>query len=491
MSRTTSPTRPVRHSRHRFRPALLRVLAGALAGVVGASLLVTAPAVAARDAGSRGVVTSPGSITGYGFDTCAAPSQRVMDRWWRGSPFAAVGIYVSGSTRACAQENLTRRWVSTQDRRGWRLLPIHVGLQAPCTTAVKDTMSSNRATARKQGRFNGNAMVRNARRLGIASPSVLYLDIEYYDIRRFRCNQATLSFMSAWTRAVRRAGYRSGVYSSASAAIDALATANRNGRDDLAMPDHLWLAWGNGAADVDGGEWLGDRGWQPHRRVKQYILDRTARFGGVAMNIDYDYLDVGNGTTATKQTGRCGTVFNFPVYRTLAPGHRGPQSTVLRCLLRRETGYDGTVGRRFGPDAQLALERYQRRMDIAVTGTPTRRTWTALFAAGKHPTMKFGHATRRTYWLQRALTAALGRRVPKSGKYGQPTVDAVVEYRRRLETRVSSVTTPWLWRQLAAGRIGVQGTLPASSLPPSTVDPLLPSCATCADPDADATPARH
>ena len=45
----------------------------------------------------------------------------------------AVGIYISGDSRACRdQPNLTPRWVSTQLTNGWRLLPITLGPQASC-----------------------------------------------------------------------------------------------------------------------------------------------------------------------------------------------------------------------------------------------------------------------------------------------------------------------------------------------------------------------
>ena len=110
-------------------PLRLR-LAAVLAGLVTlASGLVSAtPAQAAN-------VATPGNFTGYGFDQCVAPNQAAMDAWLRSSPFWAVGIYISGDSRACpVQPNLTPTWVSTQIANGWRLLPITLGPQAWCTT---------------------------------------------------------------------------------------------------------------------------------------------------------------------------------------------------------------------------------------------------------------------------------------------------------------------------------------------------------------------
>ena len=62
-----------------------------------------------------------------------APTQAAMDAWITHSPFRAVGIYISGDSRACrTQPNLSPTWVSTQVARGWRLLPIALGPQASC-----------------------------------------------------------------------------------------------------------------------------------------------------------------------------------------------------------------------------------------------------------------------------------------------------------------------------------------------------------------------
>src|SRR6476659_461248 len=92
-------------------------------GTLGASLAVeTGPSTAATaSARKAGNVVTPGDFTGYGFDQCLAPSQKAMNSWLTHSPFLAVGIYISGKSRACrSQPNLTPAWVSTQLARGWR-----------------------------------------------------------------------------------------------------------------------------------------------------------------------------------------------------------------------------------------------------------------------------------------------------------------------------------------------------------------------------------
>ena len=80
--------------------------------------------------------------TPQGFDTCAAPSTATMQTWWTSSPYTSVGIYIGGANRGCAEPNLTPPWVSTVIAQGWRLLPIWVGPQAPCTTLGSTTKLS-------------------------------------------------------------------------------------------------------------------------------------------------------------------------------------------------------------------------------------------------------------------------------------------------------------------------------------------------------------
>ena len=81
----------------------MRALSRAVAGLTGAGLLalalsvtVAVPATAAPH-NSAPHTGAPGSLTGYGFDSCAAPPQAVMDAWWESSPYSAVGIYLGGS----------------------------------------------------------------------------------------------------------------------------------------------------------------------------------------------------------------------------------------------------------------------------------------------------------------------------------------------------------------------------------------------------------
>ena len=79
------------------------------------------------------------------------------------SPFRAVGIYISGNSRACrTQTNLTPTWVANQLRTGWHLMPITLGPQASCSTrfprygatidpTISPSTTNTYAAARNQG----------------------------------------------------------------------------------------------------------------------------------------------------------------------------------------------------------------------------------------------------------------------------------------------------------------------------------------------------
>ena len=99
---------------------------GSIAAIVAAALLIGASGGAAAPQAARA-----GIFTGYGFEACTAPSLAAL-KAWNASPYRAVGIYLGGTNRACADGNLSASWVSSTLSLGWSLLPLYVGLQAPC-----------------------------------------------------------------------------------------------------------------------------------------------------------------------------------------------------------------------------------------------------------------------------------------------------------------------------------------------------------------------
>ena len=160
------------------RPASRTVrttVAGLAAGLVvtlssALSLTLAAPAHADN-------VVTPGDFTGYGFDQCLAPKQWEMNRWLEHSPFLAVGIYISGDSRACRnQPNLTPSWVGKQLRRGWRLLPITLGPQASCQPRFPrygddETIIPKRGTDGRYGLARGQGQAEADKAVAAASES--------------------------------------------------------------------------------------------------------------------------------------------------------------------------------------------------------------------------------------------------------------------------------------------------------------------------------
>ncbi|WP_195908901.1 glycoside hydrolase domain-containing protein [Microlunatus sp. Gsoil 973] len=230
---------------------------------------------------------APGTYTGPGFDACTAPSSAAMDAWLA-SPYRAVGIYFGGSNRACSQPNLTASWVSHQQSQGWHLLPIYLGLQAPCTTSNKKNLFDP-ARASAQGRSEAEAAVTAAKALGLPRDSTLIFDMEAYAENNSACTTAVLSFLGAWTSRLHDLGYLSGAYGSLNSTVRDLVDDYRS--TSRPHPDYLWFARYDGVAGVDNPA-IPSGYWSPHRRSHQYRGGHDETWGGVKINIDTDYVDL-------------------------------------------------------------------------------------------------------------------------------------------------------------------------------------------------------
>jgi hypothetical protein len=97
--------------------AAVTVAAAVAAATGGPAAATDGPAAAASGPTAEPTTTVSypawASATGYAglaFDACTAPSLAAM-RAWRRSPYHAIGVYVGGQNRTCAQPALTRRWV--------------------------------------------------------------------------------------------------------------------------------------------------------------------------------------------------------------------------------------------------------------------------------------------------------------------------------------------------------------------------------------------
>ncbi|HZU55397.1 MAG TPA: DUF1906 domain-containing protein [Actinocrinis sp.] len=224
--------------------------------------------------------------TGNGFDACTAPSLPAMTAWQKSSGYHALGIYIGGLNRACAQGNLTASWVGSVVRMGWHLAPVYVGRQAPCSRLPHLKLIDPK-TATAQAVDAADDAANRAAALGIARGSAIYFDLESYPRKNAACTNTALSYLGTWTQRMHAHGYLAGFYSSAGSGITDLVAAGLPGH---VLPDALWIArWDNKSTVQDAA--VPSRAWTPHQRIKQFAGAHKESYGGVALNVDKDFLD--------------------------------------------------------------------------------------------------------------------------------------------------------------------------------------------------------
>jgi hypothetical protein len=251
--------------------------------VIAAALLASSAAGSASHAAR---LTSASYFTGYGFDTCGAPSLEAMDSWLA-SPYRAVGIYLGGSNRACPDGNLKPAWVNSTRAMGWNLLPLWVGPQSACVSQ-KGLELIKSGSAGSQGKAAADNAVARAAYFGLEAGSPIYYDMEGYKPNA-SCTLAVQRFVQAWTNELHVKGYTSGVYGSAASTIRDLVSMLEDGSEGV--PDDVWIARWNGVDSVFGEPLVSDDYWSGHQRVHQYRGGHKETYGGVTINIDSNYVD--------------------------------------------------------------------------------------------------------------------------------------------------------------------------------------------------------
>jgi hypothetical protein len=218
-----------------------------------------------------------------GFDTCTAPSLRAM-RAWR-SKYAVAGIYIGGSNMACDYGNLSAGWVRTVTSTGWGLLPVYVGLQAPCY-GYGQMIKPGKAAA--EGQAAAEDAVDDATTFGLPQWSPIYYDMEAYNENNRRCVGAVLSFLSAWTKELNTLRYFSGVYSSADSGVQDLQSAAVSGT--VSEPQAIWFALWDGQRSLTDAPVIEQQPWLVTDRVKQYSGGHWQKIGGISLDIDSDLV---------------------------------------------------------------------------------------------------------------------------------------------------------------------------------------------------------
>lgn len=270
--------------------------------------------------------TTATRYTGLAFDTCTAPTLAQLTAW-KASPYRAVGIYVGGVNRTCAQPQLTPAWVSGATAMGWRLVPIYLGLQAPCGTRryKMSTTSSNREAVRE-----ADDAVAKAKALGLLPGGAIYNDMENYDRTNTVCRNAVLHYLSAWTKELHLQRYVSGIYANlSSGALDLAAAYNST---SYARPDALWIARWDGNSALTGWAGVPNTFWAVGQRGKQYKGDHAESYGGVTLNIDNDRFDAPVASVVYRYTVRT-TVYSYSGPSTAYPIRSTiPANTSLRLV---------------------------------------------------------------------------------------------------------------------------------------------------------------
>jgi hypothetical protein len=437
---------------------LVLALVGTLGGASSAS---SAPGSGSSADAPAAAVVTPGDFTGFGFDQCLAPTQRSMNRWLRASPFLAVGIYISGKSRACrVQPNLTPEWIGTQLEKGWRLLPITLGPQASCQPRfprydddVKIDPSpgadNTYAKALAMGLAEASTTVADAQALGIPAGSTLWYDLEGFDVTNRDCRESALRFLSGWTTRLHELGYVSGVYSSAGSGIKMLDDVRVERPGLIVLPDRIWIARWDNVANTST-SYIREDGWRPGGRMKQYTGGHDETWGGVTINIDRNYLDLGAGSVAAPESHCGGVRVDFATYRRTSGTSTGRHAEALRCLLA-EQGHP--VGRTAAERGSLppAMQSWLQAHGFRVTSRWQRKHWVALLSAGPRPVQKIGSAGAGVYRIQRALNAAGTPRLAVTGVLDARTDAAVRAWQRQAGLPVTGVIAPNSWKRLQAG----------------------------------------
>jgi peptidoglycan hydrolase-like protein with peptidoglycan-binding domain len=439
-----------------LRPLLASVALAMVASMAGPTAGVPAGTAA------TGNVVTPGNFRGYGFDQCLAPTQRAMDTWLKHSPFLAVGIYISGASRACRdQPNLTPPWITTQLKNGWRLLPITLGPQAPCNPRFpryghdhvidNDPGSGGKySKARRQGAAEAGKAVTAAGKLGLAEGSTLWYDLEGFDQTNVRCRKASLAFLSGWTKGLHGLHFVSGVYSSAASGIWALDQARINDPTAYHLPDRIWIARWDGEANTST-PYISDDGWRPGNRMKQYLGGHDETWGGVRINIDRNFLNLGK-PGARAETHCAGVDVDLADYRRVHAGSDTVVVKALQCLLYEQKVYAGKVTGTFSAKTLTAVQSWQQAHGLTVRSFFSRRGWMTLLATGPQPVLKRGSTGPGVRRVQRALNAAAtGTDLTVGGVFNEGTDRALRAWEKSVGIAPEGVANPKAWAALASG----------------------------------------
>ena len=127
-------------------------------------------------------------------------------------------------TAPAATANLTRRGCTTTTALGWSLLPLYVGLQAPCVSrrALEDLVEPGDRRERRAARLPTTPSRQAARSDSGGQPDL----VRHGGLHdgNAACTEAVQAFVAAWDDELRALGFVAGVYGSAASTIRDMST---------------------------------------------------------------------------------------------------------------------------------------------------------------------------------------------------------------------------------------------------------------------------
>ena len=184
----------------------------------------------------------------------------------------------------------------------------------------------------------------------------------------------------------------------------------------ITLPDRIWIADWNGSADAES-SYIRSDGWKPGNRMKQYRGGHDETHGGVRINIDTNWLDLGQGSRPTYKRVWCGGVkVSYYRYVTQKPGMSGDQVEALQCLMTRQGFYSGTLTGSMDSATVAAVRKVRQARGIPAGTAAGPRVWTSLLAWGASGIKKYGAAGEGVRQLQRAMNALHPSSVSVTGR---------------------------------------------------------------------------
>lgn len=230
-------------------------------------------------------------LQGHAFDRCEVPALEKLAVWRAQSPYRAVNLYIGGISRACENASLTPEFVTQLRQQGWGLIPTWVGLQARCTN-YKYRMSKYPPKAYQEGRREAEMAMLAAQQLGLTNAagngSVIYYDLEHYDISQLECNEAARAFINGWVERMTELGMIGGVYTTGRPLSQFADLPN--------PPTVIWAAhWTYPSYNPEATVWnvsgLSNDLWKNQQRLRQYAGGHPETWGEVTLIIDSNVMD--------------------------------------------------------------------------------------------------------------------------------------------------------------------------------------------------------